>query len=183
MDSQKENASYEQFVTFFTRSEPALRAFIRSLLPSWDDANEVMQNTSLVLWRKFDTFDQNTEFLKWAFVVARFEVLKYRRSIARDRHVFDEDLINRLATEAAEESDHLQAERRALQACLSKLPATQQDLIKAAYQPGIKIKELAEKIGKTATALYKSLNRTRQQLLVCIERSIAQEKSLPPSQS
>ncbi len=72
MDSKIENETYEQFVTLFTRNEPALRAFTRSLLPSWDDAVEVMQNTSLVLWRKFDTFDQNTEFLKWAFVVARF---------------------------------------------------------------------------------------------------------------
>ena len=91
-DKQEEHDSsdYERFVTTFTRNEPAIRAFLRSLLPSWEDAVEVMQNTSLVLWRKFDTFDPNTDFLKWAFVVARFEALKYRRSMARDRHVFDE---------------------------------------------------------------------------------------------
>ncbi|MFK5922859.1 MAG: sigma-70 family RNA polymerase sigma factor [Verrucomicrobiota bacterium] len=183
MDTNKQNASYEQFVTLFTRSEPALRAFIRSLLPSWEDAVEVMQNTSLVLWRKFDTFDQNTEFLKWAFVVARFEVLKYRRTIARDRHVFDEDLVNRLAVESAEESDHLEAERRALQTCLAKLPTNQQDLLKAAYEPGTKIKDLARQIGKSATALYKSLNRTRQMLLTCIEQTVAKEKTSLPHQS
>ncbi len=183
MDSQLENESYEQFVTLFTRNEPALRAFTRSLVPSWDDAVEVMQNTSLVLWRKFDTFDQNTEFLKWAFVVARFEVLKYRRTIARDRHVFDEDLVNRLAVESAEESDVLEAQRRALQHCLAKLPVAQQEMVKAAYEPGTKIKELAVQIGKSATALYKTLNRTRQQLLTCIEQTVAQENALPPSQS
>lgn len=183
MDSQKENESYEQFVTLFTRNEPALRAFTRSLLPSWDDAVEVMQNTSLVLWRKFDTFDQNTEFLKWAFVVARFEVLKYRRAIARDRHVFDEDLVNRLAEEAEEEIDSLEAERRALQSCLAKLPEQQQALVKSAYEPGTKIKDLAQQIGKSATALYKMLKRTRQLLLTCIEQTVAQEKSLPTSRS
>lgn len=182
MDSKIENESYEQFVTLFTRNEPALRAFTRSLLPSWDDAVEVMQNTSLVLWRKFDTFDQNTEFLKWAFVVARFEVLKYRRTIARDRHIFDEDLVNRLAEEAADESDSLEAERRALQSCLAKLPEQQQVLVKSAYEPGTKIKDLARQIGKSATALYKTLNRTRQQLLTCIEQTVAQESSLPSSQ-
>jgi len=183
MEPEKENESYEQFVTLFTRNEPALRAFIRSLLPSWDDAVEVMQNASLVLWRKFDTFDQDTEFLKWAFVVARFEVLKYRRTIARDRHVFDEDLVNRLAEEAEDEIDSLEAERRALQSCLAKLPEQQQEIVKAAYEPGTKIKDLAQQIGKSATALYKTINRARQQLLICIERTVAQEKTLPTSQS
>lgn len=183
MDSENENTSYEQFVTLFTRNEPALRAFIRSLLPSWEDSIEVMQNTSLVLWRKFNTFDPNTEFLKWAFVVARFEVLKYRRTIARDRHVFDEDLVNRLAAEAEEEIDSMEAERRALQSCLAKLPEQQQALVKSAYQPGVKIKDLAQQIGKSATALYKMLKRTRQLLLTCIEQTVAQEKTLPTSQS
>jgi len=183
MTSEKENESYEQFVALFTRNEPALRAFTRSLVPSWDDAVEVMQNTSLVLWRKFDTFDQDTEFLKWAFVVARFEVLKYRRTIARDRHVFDEDLVNRLAAEAVDESDSLDAERRALQTCLAKLSRQQQELVKSAYEPGTTIKDLARRIGKSATALYKTLNRTRQQLLACIEQTVARENSLSKPRS
>ena len=183
MDSEKENESYELFVTLFTRNEPALRAFIRSLVPSWDDAIEVMQNTSLVLWRKFDTFDPDTEFLKWAFVVARFEVLKYRRTMARDRHIFDEELVKQLAEEAIDESDSLEAERHALQACLAKLPEQQQKLVKAAYEPGTKIKDLAQQIGKSATALYKTINRMRQLLLACIERTVAQETTLPSSQS
>ena len=183
MDSKIENETYEQFVTLFTRNEPALRAFTRSLLPSWDDAVEVMQNTSLVLWRKFDTFDQNTEFLKWGFVVARLEVLKYRRTMARDRHIFDEELVNRLAEETVDESDSLEAERRALQSCLAKLPEQQRSLVKAAYEPGTKIKDLAVQIGKSATALYKTLNRTRQQLLTCIEQTVAEENSLPSSQA
>jgi len=182
MTPEKENETYEQFVALFTRNEPALRAFTRSLVPSWDDAVEVMQNTSLVLWRKFDTFDQETEFLKWAFVVARFEVLKYRRTIARDRHIFDEDLVNQLAAEAVDENDSLEAERRALQTCLAKLSEQQQALVKSAYEPGTKINDLARQIGKSATALYKTLNRTRQQLLTCIEATMAREKSQPNTQ-
>ena len=110
-------------------------------------------------------------------------MLKYRRTIARDRHVFDEELVMRLAQETSEENVILEAERIALQDCLAKLPQNQRDLVKAAYEPGTKIKELAQRIGKSATALYKTLNRTRQQLLTCIERSVAQEKTLSASKS
>src|SRR6056297_854003 len=73
MESDSQDDRYEQFVSLFTRHEPGLRAFVRSLVFSWDDANEIMQNTGLVLWRKFDTFDPETDFMRWACVVARFE--------------------------------------------------------------------------------------------------------------
>jgi RNA polymerase sigma-70 factor (ECF subfamily) len=60
---------YEEFVRFYTRSEPDIRAFVRSLMPTWTDADEVLQQTALVLWKKFDQFDTTgdaVDFVKWA---------------------------------------------------------------------------------------------------------------------
>ena len=61
-DDQDRDQSYEEFVRIFTRHEPRLRAFVRSLLPTWDDVDEVMQETSLVLWRKWNDFDPESDF-------------------------------------------------------------------------------------------------------------------------
>jgi RNA polymerase sigma-70 factor (ECF subfamily) len=179
MENDSTDERYEQFVSLFTRHEPGLRAFVRSLVFSWDDANEVMQNTGLVLWRKFDTFDQKTEFMRWACVVARFEVLAWRRDKARDRHVFDEDLVNMLAEEAADEHEVLANERRALEVCLQKLPEKQRRIVIAAYEPGVRLNQVAEALGKTATAFYKTLNRARRGLLKCIESEIISDKGGP----
>lgn len=166
---------YERFVSLFTRHEPGLRAFVRSLLPGWDEVDEVMQNTSLVLWRKFDQFEPGTRFLPWACTVARFEALKFRRTMARDRHVFTEELVNMLADEAAEEVDDFQDHRRALETCLSELPDRQRQILMAAYAPGRRINDVAAEIGKSATALYKSLNRTRAALSNCVQRHLTAE--------
>ena len=171
-----EDRSYEEFVRLFTHHEPQLRAFVRSLLPAWDDVDEVMQETSLVLWRKWDDFDPSTDFMKWGCVVARFEVLKYRRRKARDRHVFDADIIELLADEGAEEVESLSAQRKALDRCLQQLPDNQRRLVMAAYAPGRTIKETAAHIGKSATALYKTLNRVRAVLLECVERTARKER-------
>ena len=173
-DNDNDDEAYEQFVSLYTRNEPALRAFVRSLLPGWDDTDEVMQNTGLVLWRKFSSFDPDSEFLKWAFVVARFEVLSYRRAMARDRLVFDEDLVELLVAEAAADHRSMRAEREALEQCLAELPEPRRRLVMSAYAPGMTIKSLAEKIGRSPTALYKTLNRLRARLLDCIERNVAQ---------
>ncbi len=176
MQNESPDESYERFVTLFTRNEPALRAFVRSLTYSWDDADEVMQNTGLVLWRKFDEFDPTTNFMRWACVVARFEVLAWRRDKARDRHVFDEDLVNILAEEAEDKHETLSDERRALESCLRKLPEKQRKIVMAAYEPGVRLNQVAEALGKTATAFYKTLNRARGGLLKCIESEVLKEE-------
>ncbi|NNC89379.1 MAG: sigma-70 family RNA polymerase sigma factor [Akkermansiaceae bacterium] len=170
-----EDRNYEDFVRLFTHHEPKLRAFVRSLLPTWEDVDEVMQETSLVLWRKWSEFDPSTDFMKWGCVVARFEVLKHRRRKARDRHVFDPDLIEILAAEGADEVEALDARRKALDSCLQQLPENQRRLVMAAYAPGRTIKEIAAQAGKSATALYKTLNRVRTALLECVERSTRKE--------
>lgn len=172
-DSPNDEARrYELFVSLFTRHEPGLRVFVRSLVPEWDDVDEVMQNTGLVLWRKFGDFDPDTEFMRWACVVARFEVLAWRRDKARDRHVFDPDLVELLATEAEELVEICSAERRALDRCLARLPESRRRLVIASYEPGVKIHEVAALAGKSATAFYKLLNRTRAALLDCVQREI-----------
>lgn len=177
MAKEKPDDRYEKFVTLFARNEPSLRAFVRSLVPTWDDADEVMQNTGLVLWRKFGGFesesDAATDFFRWACVVARFEVLAWRRDKARDRHVFDEDLVEMLAADAEERHESLRAERRALETCLTKLPEDLRKVVVAAYEPGVKLNEVARTLGKSATAFYKKLNRTRTILLDCIREEVA----------
>lgn len=175
MGNESSDEQYEAFVSLFTRHEPGLRAFVRSLTFSWDDANEVMQNTGLVLWRKFDEFDPDTDFMRWACVVARFEVLAWRRDKARDRHVFDEDLVNLLAEEAEEKHEVLSDERRALETCLRKLPEKQRKIVMSAYEPGVRLNQVAAALGKTATAFYKTLNRARGGLLKCIESEVLRE--------
>ena len=176
MSLESENNHYEQFVKLFSKHEPGLRRFVRSLVYSWDDVDDVMQNTGLVLWRKFSDFDPKTNFMSWASVVARFEVLTWKRDRARDRHVFDDDLISMLADETDAECEKLILHRRALDQCLKKLPDDLRRVVVAAYEPGVKMNEVAERIGSSATGFYKKLRRTRESLMVCIEAEVASQE-------
>lgn len=173
--SDSEPDPYEAFVTLFARYEADLRSFVRSLLPSWHDADEVVQQVALVIWRKFDQFDPSTSYIKWACVIARFEALAYRRKMARDRLVFSEDLMALLADEAVEECDDRRAENTALEGCLKKLPSGQREFVTLAYTPGTSTKEMAERAGAKPGSFYMRLNRIRKVLLNCVETTMAQE--------
>ncbi|MEM1297097.1 MAG: sigma-70 family RNA polymerase sigma factor [Verrucomicrobiota bacterium] len=165
----------ENFLRLFSSHEGNVRAFVTSLLPSWDGVDEVMQEASLVMWRKFDQFDPErpgSKFIDWAFMIARFEVLKYRRMRATDRLVFSEDVFELLATEAEELAAEQSARQRALQGCLPQLEPAQRNLLKAAYADGISIKDAAAKVGRSPTGLYKALARIRQKLHRCIQDTL-----------
>lgn len=174
-DSGLEDENYELFVSRFAHYEPDLRRFIRSLLPTWTDTDEVLQQTAIVIWRKFDQYDPETNFMKWACVIARFEALAYRRKMARDRLVFREDVLELMADEGAEELDNRAQEHEALEACLLAMPEKQRQFLTLAYTPGVKIKEMAKEAGASAASFYMRLKRLRRQLMQCME-----SKTHPP---
>jgi len=164
----------EQFVQLFAGHERHLRAFIRSMGLDWFAVDDVVQTVSLVMWRKWDQFDPDTDFMQWARVIARFEMLKFRRTMARDRHVFRDDVMELLADAAEELDSQASADnhRAALQQCLNSLPAKSERLIRAAYAGDRTIREVADDIGQSATAFYKTLNRIREKLRHCAEQRL-----------
>lgn len=169
---------HRQFLRLFTEHEPALRTFVRSLVPTHSDSSEVMQDVAVVLWEKIGEFDEARDFRKWAFGVARYEALAFIRDRARDRHVFDDELIAQLAEEAVAAEPRHNSQRESLDACLQKLPDRQRELVLAAYAPDTRMDQLAGQRGQTAMSLYKVLHRIRQALLDCVRREMAREEML-----
>ena len=168
---------HQEFLRLFVDHEAAVHGFVRSLVPRREDAREIMQEVALVLWEKFDVFDQTRDFRKWACGVARYEVLAFTRDKARDRLVFDESLVEVLADEGVGDSSG-EPRREALEGCLGKLASSQRALVLSAYDPDTRMDALAEQRGQTAMSLYKKLHRIRQTLLLCIERTLKLEANL-----
>jgi RNA polymerase sigma-70 factor (ECF subfamily) len=166
---------HNQFLRLYVDNEESLRGYVRSLLPTLEDAREVMQNTAAILWKKFEQLDDPENFRKWAFGVARFEVLSYRRDKARDRHVFSEELLLQLAGEAEKISDQTMDEIRALKKCLNKLPEKQRALVSEAYSDQIKINEIAKREGRSAMSVYKVLHRARMAMADCVKNTLQAE--------
>jgi RNA polymerase sigma-70 factor (ECF subfamily) len=100
----------------------------------------------------------------------------YLRKRSRDRHIFDEELVGKLADRQTELQDRHSSQREALEQCLKKLPDEQREMVLNAYTKGTRIDELAERRSETAMALYKRLHRIRQLLLECVQRTLQLEE-------
>jgi RNA polymerase sigma-70 factor (ECF subfamily) len=173
MSPPSEHERHAHFLRHYAESEVALHTFVRSLVPTRQMASEVMQDVILVLWEKFDAA---ADFQGWAFGVAKNVALRHLRRQSRDRHVFDDELVNQLADDAVALVPVHDGHREALERCLDKLPAAQRELVLTAYTKGTRMDELATRRGQTPMALYKLLHRIRQALLECVERTLAKEE-------
>lgn len=162
----------DDFVRALTRSQERLYAFIRTLLPNAEAAREVLQETNVVMLRKFDQLGDSQDFGAWACQIARFEVLAYLRDRARDRHLFDPVLVELLAAQAEEASRAADVRADALEECLKTLPVTQRELISARYREGASVKDLGRRLRQSAQTVATRLFRLRQILSDCVGRRL-----------
>jgi RNA polymerase sigma-70 factor (ECF subfamily) len=165
--------AYERFTGLLTRHHAALMGFILSLRPHWADAEDLLQQASVVMWRKFGEFQPGTSFVAWGCQISRFLVLNHLRKNARDPHVFSEELFDVMSREAAEDVERLQSQRAALTRCMEKLDARGRQIIARCYEAGATVKEVADRLGATPNSVYKTLNRIREALLACVRGETA----------
>lgn len=175
--SPSETERHHRFLRLFTAHEPAIRAHVRRLVPARADADDVMQEISVVLWEKFDSFREDADFKAWAFGVARYEVLAWLRDRGRDRLVLDEEVVTKIAEETTAEEPRLERQREALEHCMKKVPGDQRDLLMQAYQPESRIQQVAQNSGRSVAGFYQWLHRMRRMLLECIRRALSQEEA------
>lgn len=170
-----EHQQHREFLRCFTAHEAAIRAFVRRLVPSRADADDVMQEVAVVLWEKFAQFRTDGSFRAWAFGVARYEVLAWLRDKGRDRLTLCEDVVAALADESVPAEPHLSRQREALDSCLERLARPQREWLMAAYQPQARVPELARQSGRTVAGFYQWMYRVRRLLFDCIRRELARE--------
>ena len=167
-----EPAPSEHFVREITRCQNGVFAYILSLVGNPDTARDILQDTNVVLWRKAGEFRESSNFMAWALGVARLEVLAFRRDHQRDRHVFDDQVLEQLASEYAASADDPDDRQRAFEDCFEQLPERQRELLAARYAPDGSVKAIAETRGQSAGALSVTLSRIRTALANCIKAKL-----------
>jgi RNA polymerase sigma-70 factor (ECF subfamily) len=163
-------------MALFVRHEPAIHSLLTSLLANLDAAEVVMQETSLAMWRKFEQFQPGTSFRNWAFQIARFEAMNFRRKRQRDRHLFSDELVRLLADEAEQQAARLEEERRVLAHCVAKLDPRDRGVLSECYRQGSTIKAYALRVGRTPNAVRKHLSRIRAALSLCVQRTLGLDR-------
>ena len=180
-DSEQNHSDFDchrDFIRLYQSTERRLYGFVLSLIPNWSEADDIVQETAVVMWSKFKEFEQGTDFTAWALSIARFQVLNHLKKKKSDQKKFSASALHAIEESYISSSDRYDDLRDALQKCLHKLPDKDKELIRMRYELNSKIRVVADRIGRSIDAVYKSLNRVHIQLLNCIRRTIWTQEGL-----
>lgn len=146
--------------------------YIFCLLPNHEDAQDVLQETSIAIYRKFAAYDEQKPFLAWAFGFAYLEVLKHRERKGRENRQFSDELMSLLAGERASRQESLDARLEMLDSCLKELPPRDRELVHQRYVLNCPIDMLLARFRTSRRTLFRNLDRIRRTLFVCINRKL-----------
>lgn len=161
-----------EYVRLWTQYHREVERYVFSMLPRPADASEVVQEVSVRLWEKWDSYDQDRPFLPWAMRFAYLQVLKWRQGKAREKLIFSDDLLSQINATNDYEEPLMEARRKTLTLCLEKLNKDDRRIVELRYGRHGAIKEEAKKTGVKMHKLYYALERIRIQLLNCIELNL-----------
>ena len=174
--------SYEEFVRLMSVHQRQIWWFINTLLPAANDSDDVLQETSLVLWRKWDQYDRDREFLSWAIGIARLQVFKFVRENRSKRIYLNETVLGEIAATAEKQvRNKARVETRldALRSCFKDLGGYQRSMIEDCYLRAMSPNQIAQECGKPIATVYTILRRARARLSECVNRRLsASEASL-----
>ena len=168
----------DEFVVDLTAAQERLFGFIFKRTANRDQAREILQETNLVLCRKAAGYTPGTNFIAWAFRVAHFQILAYRKTMSREKLVFDDELLAEMEAIDNEERNQVRDRRReALGLCLDSLSESHRKLMERRYFHAEAVQDIAAEVDKSVNAVSKILHRTRHSLMKCVSSRLKEAEA------
>jgi len=165
----------KQLMLLLTQHQRRIFSYLYTLVPDRHDAEDLLQETNLVICEKFTEFEPGTDFVAWACQIAWWRVRAARQKFARSKVVFDDTVLAAVAHMAVELRDETDRRHEALEQCLKKLHPRDRELVLTRYEPGSDVAAAARRSGRSLVAAYKALGRIRKLLMDCVSNQLAAE--------
>ncbi|MDF1755952.1 MAG: sigma-70 family RNA polymerase sigma factor [Verrucomicrobiales bacterium] len=170
MTDPKTNSEEPVFPDLMAGHQARIIGYIRTMIPDIHAAKDVLQETNMTLLRKSRDFEMGSNFTAWAFRIAYFEVLAWRRNKGRERLQFSNELVESLSQTGEHFGESYDSRLDALKTCLDKLPERQRLIVQRHYLNGTPVQEIAREMDFKPNAASQLLHRARLSLFQCINQ-------------
>jgi RNA polymerase sigma-70 factor (ECF subfamily) len=168
----------ERVSRLYLQHQSMLMEYIRALVHDPHDAEDVLQETGLIILSRAKVPAQDDVFPAWARGVARNTVLHFWRTRKRAKTIADSrliDVFDQAFEEADPESELMIARRMALAECIKQVKGPALSILRMRYLQGLTCQRVAAVLRRTPVAVRVMLMRTRDALAECVEAKLAKE--------
>jgi RNA polymerase sigma-70 factor (ECF subfamily) len=173
-----DQAQATRFTTLWTKAQTSVFAVISATVTNFADAEDLLQKVGAIAVSKFDEFQADGDlqaFVAWTIAIARFEILRYLRDRATDRHEYIADSIEQIAQAFSRIAPENEERRKALAECTKLLTGRSRTVLEKRYGEGLKTGAIAKMLGLTVGNVSVILNRAYRTLRECVEGRLASE--------
>jgi RNA polymerase sigma-70 factor (ECF subfamily) len=175
-DPIKQPLKEDVFFRHFAENQSEIFSYILTLVPGSADAEDIFQETSSVLWRKFEEFRLGTSFSAWGCRIAWYIILEHRRQSARSPISYSSETLKLLSESYSASRRDKQHRLEYLSDCLKSLSDKERQLVQMRYNQALSINDMAQRFGKSINLIYKSLAKMHYFLFECVRRNMAADQ-------
>lgn len=176
-DQPSSDERTEAFLILLNEHERRLALYVTGLIACPQDAQDVLQEGKIVMWRQFHQFELGTNFPAWARKILFYQILAFRRRSKKNAaELLNESLLQKLSDESESEQRKAkwQSREQALSNCVLKLTEEHREIIELRYRDEASIEGISRKTDRTECAIYRLLSRLRKNLYDCVEKQLQQ---------
>lgn len=164
--SSKEEAFRELVRTYQER----LYWHIRKIVLNHKDADDVLQNTFIKVFRNLESFKGNSSLFTWMYRIATNESITHINKVKRKNKITDAEY-NELALENLESDVYFEGDtiQLKLQKAIATLPERQRMVFNMRYFDEMPYKEISEILGVTVGGLKSTYHIASQKIKVFLE--------------
>jgi RNA polymerase sigma-70 factor, ECF subfamily len=177
MDYISDNLDSKTFVSLLVPNQRRIQAFILTLVPNLNDAEDIYQETLSIMWNKFNTFQMGTDFVAWAITIAKYRILKFRRDFQKSKMQFNSQVHEILETAASTKTNSLGDHLEVLQKCLRQLSEKETAMLQLRYEDDMSFQKMSLRIGKTSPSIHRILVLIHSKLALCVRRTLRLEET------
>ncbi len=174
-DRQAEHDAGEDFIRLLNEHGRKITLYVMNLVRDRGDAEDILQETKLVMWRHFHKFELGTNYLAWARKIAFHQVLSYRRK-RKKRVELSEAFLESVAFEISKNEQRYDHRTDALKGCLRKLSRPHRRILLMRYTRDMEVGAIGREVGRSEGAVYRLLSRIRMMLQDCVAKEIGRSK-------
>ncbi len=163
----------QEFIQLLVAGQSRIYAYIMTMVANRNDADDIMQETTSMMWQRFGTFETGTDIVAWGIAIARYRILEFRRKKKKDSKVqFSDRTFKELEKESQTRLRDIDEYVSALRTCVQKLTSRDKALVNLKYEQSLAVKDISMRIGKTVQNVYYHLSRIHTLLLSCVQKTI-----------
>lgn len=178
MDHKKQDSS-DKYVSLLIANQKRILGYILTYVPNYADADDILQNTLSILWKKFDQFDPETDFVAYATKIAKYEIMNYFRKNKNSKKLhFDDKLYEIIEDESASTSHLFNQRKEALKECFKEFSANDKQLIKMRYEQDLSFSKIGQRLLISPAGVFKKMASIHGRLIRCIRLRLAFEETV-----